>query len=52
MLVNGNLCYDEQEVVKKTQKCGIEEIGNSINNMLSSNNSWGNLTGDVMKSEK
>lgn len=49
MLVNGNLCYDDQEAAKKTQKCGIEEIGNSINNMLSSNNSWGNLTSDVMK---
>lgn len=52
MLVNGNLCYDDQEVAKKTQKCGIEEIGKSINNLLLSNNSWGNIASDVMESEK
>ena len=51
MLVNGNLCYDDQPDGKKTQKCGIEETREGSQNKFFSNHSWGNIIGDIIQME-
>ncbi len=48
MLVSGNLCYDDRQDSEKTQKCGIEETGTNEGNIISNNNSWGNIIPDIM----
>ena len=47
MIVTGNLCHDDSEDDKKTQKYGIEETGKSNNNIISSNICHGNRVGGV-----
>lgn len=46
--ITGNLCTDEQEGEKKTQAYGIQETGESNNNIITSNNCRGNLKGGIM----
>ena len=47
MIVTGNLCHDDREDDKKTQKFGIEETGKSDNNIITSNICRGNIVSGI-----
>ena len=46
MTVNANRCHDDQEV--RTQAYGVEETGESAQNLIVANHCRGNLTGGVI----